>query len=260
MIIVELAGGLGNQMFQYAYSRSLSIKARTSFKYFFFHHLGNVNRQYELGVFNLKGTRINGLFPELVLIIFRHFHMNSPSIISGYWQSEKYFSDYEKEIREEFRFVKPLDKKNLNILKRIEKTNSVSIHIRRGDYASDKRTNQFHGVCTLSYYQKAISYIKRRTANPKFFIFSDEPEWVKDHLKIDCATFIDRNKGYKSYIDMQLMSFCKHNIIANSSFSWWGAWLNSNPDKIVIAPKKWFENNEAQKNSKDILPRAWIKI
>lgn len=260
MIVVELTGGLGNQMFQYAYGRSLSIRKKGLFKYFFIHHYGDTDRQYELGVFNLKGEKYNGFFAELVLIIFRFFHIRSSSVISGYWQNPNYFSNYEKEIREDFQFITPLDSKNKGILKLINDTNSVSVHVRRGDYVLDKRTNNFHGTCTMKYYRKAITYISRKVKNPVYFIFSDDPNWARKNLNMDKATHVSWNKGKESFKDMLLMSQCKHNIIANSSFSWWGAWLNTNSGKIVIAPNKWFENVKAQKNAKNLIPKEWIKI
>lgn len=260
MIFIELTGGLGNQMFQYAYGRSLSLRKNRSFKYFFVHHYGDTNRQYELHVFNLKGEKYNGLFTELVLIIFRLLHIRSSAIISGYWQNPKYFANYEKEIREDFRFITPLDYKNKELLNLISKTNSVSVHVRRGDYVSDKKTKEFHGICTAEYYRKAIAFISRKVEKPVYFIFSDDLEWARKNIKLDNATYVNWNRGEESFKDMLLMSQCKHNIIANSSFSWWGAWLNSNPGKIVITPNKWFENIEAQKNAKNLIPKEWIKI
>lgn len=259
-MIFKLTGGLGNQMFQYAHGRSWSIKNKKPLKYYFLHNYGDIDRRYELVVFNIKGEKINGFLPELFRKVEIVLNVKFSNVVSGYWQGERYFINCEDDIRRDFQFVKHLDRKNMEILEEIDRTNSVSIHVRRGDYISDKKTNEFHGVCTQQYYNEAIKEIKSRVKSPKFFVFSDDPEWVKVNLKIHNATYIDWNKGNMDYKDMQLMCHCKHNIIANSSFGWWGAWLNSNPDKIVITPKKWFENNEAQKNSKHILPRAWIKI
>ncbi len=124
-----------------------------------------------------------------------------------------------------------------------------------GDYVN----HPIHGgICTMDYYQQAIDIMKSKIVNPKFFIFSNDIEWCHSHLKLADAVYITGNKGENSYRDMQLMSMCKHNIIANSSFSWWGAWLNNNPDKIVIAPAKWF--NDPKINTRDLIPDDWIKI
>ena len=140
----------------------------------------------------------------------------------------------------------------------ISQTNSVSLHIRRGDYVSNQKTNQTHGTCDLDYYQRCITEIEKEVENPYFFVFSDEIEWVKENLKINHpAEYVDQNTGDKSYEDMRLMSQCKHNVIANSSFSWWGAWLNSYPDKIVFAPKRWFASDKH--NTKDLIPEGWKK-
>jgi len=176
----------------------------------------------------------------------------------GFWQNAKYFKNIEKEIREEFTLRKPLDEKFANISRQIENIPSVSIHIRRGDYVNDPKTKAVHNVCDLDYYNKAIDIIKTNVNNPTFFVFSDDIDWVSKNLEINSPTFWVSNLKSKDYEELILMSKCKHNIIANSSFSWWGAWLNQNPDKIVIAPKQWLINKTA--DELDILPPRWIKI
>lgn len=174
----------------------------------------------------------------------------------GYFQNEKYFKDYRDEILKLFSLNETLDEKNQAILDNILQTNSVSIHVRRGDYVTLKSANDFHGVCTLDYYKKAIKYISKRIKNPHFFLFSDDIGWVMDNLKTDYPfTVIDFNP-LKGWMDMNLMKNCKHNITANSSFSWWSAWLNDNPDKIVIAPEKWI----LQKSKCNIIPKNWVKM
>ncbi len=149
--------------------------------------------------------------------------------------------------------------RNKDIGEMIQSFKSVSLHIRRGDYVSNKVTNQVHGVCDLNYYSHAISYIAERISNTHLFVFSDDPEWAKGNLKTEIPTFfVDNNRADKDYEDLKLMRQCKHNIIANSSFSWWGAWLNQNAGKIVIAPKKWF--NDKSINTKDLIPEKWIRL
>jgi len=182
------------------------------------------------------------------------FSYAGPALYWGYWQHEDYFVDIEQQIRMAFRFKKPLDQINTAVLESIQKSNSVSIHIRRGDYLIDPVLG---GLCTLNYYQTAIEVIASRVNQPEFFIFSDDINWCKTNIKTGYPTaFISGNGGTNSYIDMQLMSNCQHNIIANSSFSWWAAWLNDNPGKIIIGPKKWTNSKEPNQ----ILPATWIKI
>ena len=176
----------------------------------------------------------------------------------GYWQSEKYFADYSDEIREDFTFKSPLSERNSDLANQISSVNSVSVHVRRGDYVTNAK-NAFIGVCPLSYYEQATELIKSRVESPVFFVFSDDMDWVKSNLKLDVKTvMVNHNSGSESYNDMRLMSMSKHHIIANSSFSWWGAWLNPNPEKIVIAPKKWFRNGEF--DTSDLIPSNWIRI
>ena len=136
---------------------------------------------------------------------------------------------------------------------------AVSLHIRRGDYVSNPVTNNYHGTCSLAYYKKAVLLLKEKIENPSFFIFSDDLLWARENLDfINDMTFIDLDKSIPDHEEMHLMSQCKHNIIANSSFSWWGAWLNENSDKIVIAPKKWFSDNTI--NTEDLIPAKWMRI
>ena len=148
------------------------------------------------------------------------------------------------------------NKKNLHVKEKIEKCISISLHIRRGDYVS----NIAHGTCDLSYYRKAVEYfINLYGKNLEIFAFSDDPSWVKNNLKLPVnINFITHNYSDNNYEDLRLMSCCNHNIIANSSFSWWGAWLNTNPNKIVIAPKLWYANQKIE--NRDITPKDWLRI
>lgn len=173
--------------------------------------------------------------------------------IKGYWQSEKYFADCVDEVRKSFQFSVPTDENNIRAMQEINASNSVSIHIRRGDYLEQNR----NWAIGPDYYNKAIAYMSQKVDSPRFFVFSDDMQWVKDNINIPNATYITWNKAENSFRDMQLMRSCKHNIIANSSFSWWGAWLNDNPDKIVITPDRWFPFFEG---TRDVIPRQWIKI
>lgn len=278
--IVGIAGGLGNQMFQYSFYLSLKYwLAPNNFNKIYIapynHHNG-----YELDkIFNIKRNRMtNFLFGFIkkylkcfVLRIYEQpgidlkrirIHQNKPIIyFSGYWQTERYFSNIEDVIRMKFSFnLEKISERNSSLLNEITNKNSISIHARRGDYVSNPTVKMILGdICGLDYYIKAIEYINSNVENPFFYFFSDEPEWVREnflHLSLTNSKIIDWNKKENSWQDMMLMSRCKHNIIANSSFSWWGAWLNKYPNKIIIAPAKWFNKTEAL----DIVPENWIKI
>lgn len=195
-----------------------------------------------------------------------HFHVDSALFknkrdlyIEGYWQSEKYFSEYRDELLQLFTLKDEIHGETQLYKENIDKIESVSLHIRRGDYITDHKTNNYHGICSVDYYRDAVEMIIRNISDPHFFIFSDDLDWAKENLDfIDNITFVEIQKNIPDHEEMYLMSICKHNIIANSSFSWWGAWLNQNTDKIVIAPKKWF--NDSSIDTSDLTPQEWTKL
>lgn len=263
MNIIKIKGGLGNQMFQYAYGRMLILidKKDVTFDISFFES-GKKNKDtyqsFILNEFNIdnsvkfKNVNENGL-----LKIFKKI-ISKITGAYGFYQSEKYFKEIEYIIRREFTLKESLSVVAEEYSNKINDVqNSISIHIRRGDYISNKSTNFFHGTCNLDYYERAIDYIKEKVESPTFFIFSDDIEWVKKNLKIDNSICVS-NPEIKDYEELILMSKCKHNIIANSTFSWWGAWLNQNPDKIVIGPKQWTVKKTS--NELDILPKDWMQM
>lgn len=291
MIIVDVIGGLGNQMFQYAAGRALSLKLRVPLKLdtrdfsgYRLHQGFELNRLFncnaEIATNSDLAQVLGWQRAKLVQRVFRrpqlknlryksfevepHFYywsdinqLEDNKYLYGYWQSEKYFIEFAENIREDFTFKLPFSDQNAELTEQISRVNAVSLHVRRGDYVSNTK-NSFIGVCSLEYYQKAIEHIKKQVDLPIFFVFSDDINWAKSNLVLDkTTTFVSHNKGSESYNDMRLMSLCKHNIIANSSFSWWGAWLNANPEKIVIAPKQWFANST---DVSDLLPKGWIKL
>jgi hypothetical protein len=174
----------------------------------------------------------------------------------GGWHNEGYFSAIKDKVKSEFTFRIPEDPENLQHIHKITSTNSVSIHIRRGDYLNAANINLFGDVCNRAYYEKAIELIKTEVINPHFFIFSNDFSWVKANLHLENVTYITSNVGEDSWKDMYLMSLCKHNIVANSTFSWWGAWLNNNTNKIVISPSRFLKGDEFS----DIYPKQWIKL
>ncbi|MBS1565210.1 MAG: alpha-1,2-fucosyltransferase, partial [Bacteroidetes bacterium] len=148
---------------------------------------------------------------------------------------------------------------NKAVLERVEKTNAVSLHIRRGDYVTVAHTNQLHGTCSIDYYQRAAELIADVSPDPVFYIFSDDIAWVRENLQLPFPiVFVEGNDEAHAYEDMRLMSRCRHHILANSSFSWWGAWLNGRPDKIVVAPQKWMNNDSIV--PKDLIPVSWKRL
>lgn len=294
--IVKLNGGLGNQMFQCAFAVALGRKWQEEvffdFSYFKETAQGNVIiRPYELGVFNVdckpaldedlkqiidKSERtlfekvawdwfkIKKYKPQTNILRQKSAYVFEKKFLSksdfyyydGYFQNEKYFKQCRNELLKSFSLKEPLDEQNLEVLEQIKKTNSVSIHVRRGDYVNLESANSLHGVCPLDYYEIAIEYIAKRVKNPHFYVFSDDIDWVRTNLKINYPyTVVDFNQE-RCHFDLELMKNCKHNIVANSSFSWWGAWLNENPEKIVISPKTWL----ACKQKCDIIPSGWIRL
>jgi hypothetical protein len=288
MIVTKINGGLGNQMFQYAAGRSLALRhqanlvldisaLKNSLN-------GNTARVFELDKYSISARlansketskfyfysnpifrRISFLHRPYKYIHENHFHFESRFLqlpnnvyLDGYWQSHLYFQEFSQSIRSELQPLTPPSPKNQALLDEIISCNSIALHIRRGDYVSNFKAAVYHGTCSLEYYQKAITEIIKRIESPRFYIFSDDFEWTKANLKIACPTiYVDQNTNDQSFEDLRLMSHCKHQIIANSSFSWWGAWLNPNPEKIVIGPKQWFLVN---KDTSTLFPTQWLRI
>lgn len=178
--------------------------------------------------------------------------------LEGYWQSERYFEDIKEIVQKEFTLKTPLEGLNLILAEEIRTVDAVSMHVRRGDYVTDENVSTMHGVCDLEYYRKAVDKVVQTLKDPCFFVFSDDPEWVADNLKLrHPARYISHNSSL-AHEDLRLMSLCRHHIIANSSFSWWGAWLSTCHEKLVIAPNKWFNNFKV--DTSDLIPKAWIRI
>lgn len=284
MIISKLQGGLGNQMFQYSVGRSLARRLNVPLKLDTNHYSNDIKRQYYLGDFTIyseiaRSDEIKRLKNDSILnkmtgrflgkrngAIFkepdRNFHaevLNLPdnTYLDGFWQSEKYFIDIENIIRREFSLKEPLSVASNSLLELIDKSDSVSIHIRRGDYILPKYRKIFH-QCSAEYYQNAISLINDKITNPHFFIFSDDSEWARAMIFPKNTTYIESCLGLKNFQELVIMSRCKYNITANSTFSWWGAWLNKNKNKIVITPKKWYIDDAFKAN--DLIPKNWVKL
>jgi hypothetical protein len=292
MIISNLIGGLGNQMFQYACGLALSIRTgqtlRISTDQLHGYKLHNgFELQRVFGVATPLATKremkeMLGLqsSPLIRRILGRpsmrwasfsrgciepHFHYwpalhewKGPAYLHGYWQSDRYFSDIADQVREEFRFQQPWDEEDLAVRARMRQQPSASLHVRRGDYTSPKNQGVYV-QSDINYYRSAISYLRERVPNVRFFAFSDDPDWVAANLlpTFGAVDIVRHNTGIRSANDMRLMSEADHQITANSSFSWWGAWLNENQEKIVIAPKLWFSDG---RNDSDLVPTSWKRL
>jgi hypothetical protein len=290
-VITRLNGGLGNQLFQYAAGFALAERLGVPHKLDLSEFDTYMLRRFELNKFNISAQtatpeelsgivtnpssfqrRTNRLAIALGFgfsrIAFKEnqFPYNDafgnirrPMYLQGYWQSEKYFKSAEDKLRSELCVLDKPDAANQAILDRILPCPAVSLHIRRGDYVTNASAASVHGVCPLDYYDAAIRHIGSLVQDPHFFVFSDDPQWAKDNLKTDYPIqFVDVNGPDRGVEDMWLMKSCKHHIVANSSFSWWAAWLNNRQDKIVVAPKTWFLDKKL--DSRDLVPQQWHRI
>ncbi|MDB5193131.1 MAG: alpha,2-fucosyltransferase [Segetibacter sp.] len=289
MIIVQLKGGLGNQLFQYAAGIALSKHHNVPLKVDI-SELGKADavigtvRNYELQHLieppeiataaevekYLKQSFFSKYFQKLLppykRAIYKEaaftydinfFKASPPFYLKGYRQSERYFKNCEPLIRHAFQVKRELVANVTDFLLQVKATNSVSIHIRRGDY-NNPIVQAYHGVLGVNYYQAAIKYIQANIPNPTFYVFSDSIEWVKENLSFDApVVFVSGTISKNHYEDFFLMTLCRHNIIANSSFSWWAAWLNNNKDKKVIAPLNWFK---AKINTEDLILKDWTRL
>lgn len=294
MKIIKIMGGLGNQMFEWAFARAYSLINNceilldlSSFEKVKEASNSITQWNYELDKFCLKAKfankkQVNSLkgskvpTPRIIRNLFNIpkyksliVYEKKPQVFDaellknkknvyfeGYFQTEKYFSAFRECLLEDFTLKTELDEKNKLMLKKIKSTNSISIHVRHGDYLNLK---DIYKICSLDYYKNAINLIAKQIDKPHFYIFSDDTKWIKEEFDLKFPyTIVDINSPNEGYFDLELMKNCKHNITANSSFSWWGAWLNDNPSKIVITPKTWFVNNDNKYI--DRVPNEWIKI
>ncbi|WP_114327494.1 alpha-1,2-fucosyltransferase [Candidatus Colwellia aromaticivorans] len=290
MKIVRICGGFGNQLFQYAFFLAIKEKFNETVKLDAFdmesyalHNGFELERIFKLNADyctmaekkQYQGTK--NIFTKLTKEVRKHIPFINTSYIKekkhhhftfqpenfgtvdtdiyyrGPWQSPLYFDDVEHVLREHLVFPEFSDAKSIALCEDIQGQETVAIHIRRGDYLKHKALG---GICDLPYYENAIEKIETLVDNPLYVVFSDDIEWCKENIKVKNARFVDWNSGEQSFQDMHLMSLCKHNIIANSSFSWWGAWLNANLNKIVIAPNKWIHYTDAS----GILPEQWLQV
>jgi Glycosyl transferase family 11 len=290
MVVTELKGGLGNQLFQYAAALSLAKEKSTplkvdvtcletadeilgTYRNYKLRHLDNppkIADAEELNYFNrFRKNKFHALLPFRKRKVLKEpsfsfyssfFKYSNHVLMTGNWQSESYFSKNREVILAEISFHQlPLYTDTTTILSAIQSSQSVGVHIRRGDYVTNKIANDVLGTLPISYYEKASQVIQREQGTISYFVFSDDIQWASSNLPfLENAVFVDIDAQEKDITEFYLMSQCKHQIIANSSFSWWAAWLNTNQQKKVIAPEKWF--NKAKYDTKDLIPSNWIRV
>lgn len=294
MIIVRLCGGLGNQLFQYAVGKQLAVMNNLPLKLdVSWVELPDV-RKYRLQFYNISDPIASAREVEDYLAVYesqslyarlyrkiqnrlpkrkrRYFQesdfwayepdllrITSSVFLEGFWQHHAYFEKLHPQVLQSIRLKDAYKAESYPVLEEIKKdSTAVSLHIRRGDYVSDPYNLSFFGVMSPAYYHKAADYLQKRVQNPTFYIFSDDLTWAREHLQLNAPmVFVDIANGEKEYLELEAMSQCRHNIIANSSFSWWGAYLNQNPDKIVIAPEQWVAE-EGLKDKVHIQMPSWL--
>lgn len=283
-VIVNFSGRMANQMFQWAFGRAYENKhgIKTQFdnsqetikincfklindiklvekplfkkvlrKIIFIRNLRNKWSKVDFKLLEVEEKCFCQYEPELL-------EQLPPVYFKGYFQTEKYFVDIREQLIKDFELNVTLNKANKEMLEKIKSSEAVAVHFRRGDYTK-KRVADKYGSCSVEYCKNALRYIFEKTNKDlKIFVFSDDINWVKENVKFDFETvYVDINSGKQGYFDLELMKNCKHNVIANSSFSWWGAWLNQNPEKIVIAPKTWMKVLD---DDFDIIPTSWTRL
>lgn len=291
MVITALLGGLGNQMFQYAVGRALADRLGVDLKLDLSGVKTDPLRAYALQPYPIRAS----MATAREIAVLRHpfepwcakwwrrlrripavppaSYITGPDCrydpafesypdnvyLTGYWQSEKYFVAVADAIRRDLTPQSPLDSRNAELAERLANSVSVGLHVRRGDYITNPQADSCHGVCPTEYYAAAVRLIEERVSGTEFYAFSDDPEWVRDNLRLPRhLEVLAVNPPEAAHLDLYLMSCCRHQIIANSTFSWWAAWLNPRPDKIVVAPQSWFQDPSI--DTSDLVPSAWIRL
>lgn len=290
MIISKITSGLGNQLFQYALARHLARKTASTLyfdlSYYNYQYSDDTVRHFKLDRFSIpykrldhsplrylaKGTKLlpdRSLPPLVRWVNEKQFHHDADVlktaaaciILNGFWQSEKYFAESADVIRQELTVPSNPRPAFQRYREQIRvSAMPVSLHVRRGDYVNHPAFSQTFGFVGLDYYKRAIQFMDSQFGDCQFFVFSDDPAWVQQNLPLKNNAVLVRNTGDDSDLDdLLLMSACRHHVIANSSFSWWGAWLNPDPRKHVVAPKQWYRNQPTW-DTKDLVPPSWIRL
>lgn len=294
-VTVSLCGGLGNQLFQYATARAVAIRcdAALTLDLSWFDEAFSTSsvtpRKYALAPFSLPvrlgrvrpvsrvrrghlsrfltslGHRLEPRFNDNRFLETSFgfdeqvLRLEAPAWLAGYWQSPRYFCDVAPQIRADIGTYRGMTDACLDLLQKIRSVDAVCIHVRRGDYVTNKEAASFHGLCSLGYYTEGVSRVVQDLKVPHAFVFSDDPEWVQNNLDL-CIDFtvVDINGVDDPHLDLWLMSACSHFVIANSSLSWWGAWLSTSIGKRVVAPARWFSDPAI--DTSDLIPHGWIRI
>lgn len=286
-IIVGLSGGLGNQLFQYAAGRALSLRLGMNLVLDASWFNGQSDRVYALNSFSIEAqiyfgptylpswmkgleSRLSRRYASkrLGASIYREPHfqfdktyllLEKPVYLEGFWQSEQYFLKYKEVISKELTLRFNASDAFHALELKIQSTDAICVHIRRGDYVTNPIAHEIHGLCSLDYLYQGVKEVSLGLLNPHCFIFSDDLDWVNKNLSLNIPmTLVDIASTNEAHLDLTLMTQCKHFIIANSSFSWWGAWLAPYESKRVIAPLKWFSKSGNDTN--DLIPSQWIRI
>jgi len=303
-VFAHLLGGLGNQMFQYAAARAVSVRCRAPLILDISWLASETERQFDLWPFRTGTARPFALSPFCIqakilqsgrpqsqwVSRFRHFadrlnrrfgarklgapiyretpfqydcsvqSLQAPVYMYGHFQSEKYFADCGSVILEDFQIKDPPRPEAQALLDRIKASDAICVHIRRGDYVTDRTVNAFHGLCSIDYYHRGLEDTANRLTQPECFVFSDDPVWVRQNLKLNLpATIVDIHGPDEAHEDLRLMAACHSYIIANSSLSWWGAWLGRRAGKRVVAPRQWFRAARHDEE-RDLVPDGWVRL
>jgi hypothetical protein len=289
MIVAQISAGIGNQLFQYATARALSLRTGFPLRLDLDYFSATPNRTYRLFAYPLsasvatdedlarylsrfhriKGVRrlaffVNNSRPwESRRVLVERSPRFDPSVLeveravylAGFWQSERYFIDQAESIRRELTLLNPVPPVYAGVSAMIERTESVGLVVRRGDYVGIPNTQ---GICTLQYYRNALRYLATKVSNMRVFVFSDDIQWCRENLAVsEPLEFVANETPDRPEEHLRVLSHCRHFVVANSSFAWWGAWLANRPDKIVVAPPKWMQRD---KELGDLVPQSWIRL
>jgi hypothetical protein len=287
-VVVPLIGGLGNQMFQYAAARALALRTGSQLELELAWFGIDADRQYALAPFLIKAKTVHqekGARPEYRLLdriarrlpitrkrngipVFKEAsfrydrridELRAPVLLEGYFQSELYFGRFRDQIAEDFKLRYPPTPVTAKMLDQIGSTDAICVHIRRGDYVSNRRANAHHGTCSLEYYEAGLAQMAQGLTSAHCFVFSDDPDWVRANFVSSIpTTFVDIHGTNEAHEDLRLMAACQRFVIANSSLSWWGAWLGAHGDKKVVAPSQWFQKRGI--DTTDLVPSSWIRL
>lgn len=288
-VVVRLVGGLGNQMFQYAAARAVALSNQVPLSLDTSWFINADDRRYALAPFHIDavlvpstlhskpsgrwvkllsrlGVRLGMGNSGLPRYVEKRFTfdpavaaLQAPIYLDGYFQSEKYFERVRRQIASEFTLRSEPSPQTRDMLLWINEVDSICVHIRRGDYVSNSATHAYHGICSLDYYRAGLEIVCQGLDRPHCFVFSDDPEWVRENFQANLPfTSVDIHGAQEAHEDLRLMAACRRFVIANSSLSWWGAWLGSRNGKIVVAPKRWFQSGN--NDTRDLIPAGWLRV